>query len=677
MKLPLLFLFFVLFQGAVLVLKADEGMWLVNQFPADKVKKAYGFAPNKDWLNKVQLSSVKLGGGCSGSFISSSGLVMTNHHCVEECVEQLSSTSSNLIADGFYAKTLSDEKRCPDFEVQRLIEIKDVTAQVSAKLQGKQGEEFQKAKKQIISELESACTQGSSENFQCLVVTLYKGAQFHLYKYERYHDMRLVFVPEFKISFFGGDPDNFMFPRYDLDMALLRAYKEGKPVQNSHYFSWSKNPVKEGDLTFVTGNPGRTNRLSTVAELEFLRSTRTPDSLIYQSELRGVLTQARTSNEKIKIASHDILFGIENSIKNRWGGLKALNNQKLMDTKIKEEARLRTLSKEPFLAIEKAFHRYKEIYPSWRYLESGDGYSRLFRMAKILYRSGAELEKPNEKRFHEYTDSKIVRLKSEVFNETELNTDLEEMLIKFYFIKLREVLTPDHELVKKLFKNQSPEKLAHELVEKTKIKNLKARKELFGHRDLIEKAKDPLLDLVAIMDIESRKVREIYETEVDPVLIANYEKIANLRNKLYGTSVYPDATSTLRIAYGSIKGFKEGDHYVSPITRMGGVFERATGYEPFELPMSWIKTKDKINLETPFNLSSTNDIIGGNSGSPMINKEAEIVGLIFDGNIHSLGGDYFFDPELNRAVSVSGLGILEALKKVYKADRIVDELNTH
>jgi len=654
---------------------AEEGQWLVNKFPTGAVKKNYHFMPTQDWLEKVQLASVKLGGGCSGSFVSSQGLVMTNHHCAHECIEQLSTSTKNFIKDGFYASKLEEEKKCPEIEISRLVEIQDISTKVLTALKGKVGKDFQSAKKAIFAQLEGDCSQGNAEETRCNVVTLYKGGSYHLYKYERFQDVRLVFAPEFKIAFFGGDPDNFMFPRYDLDLSLLRVYKNNKPLENKNYFPWSKEKIKEGDLTFVSGNPGRTNRLSTVSELEFLRSVRIPDSLMYNSEQRGFITEYQKRNENAAMSTHDILFSIENSLKVNRGKLQALNSSKLMKAKQNEEAKLRKMNAEPFVAIEKAYARYMDFYKPWRYLEMGDGYSKLLRYTKIILRSGAELEKPNDQRFHEFSEAGLPEIKMELYSEAKIFDETEIFFLRNYFIKLREVLSPDHPLIRKLFKDISPENLASKLVKSSSLKDIKKRETLFGHKNLIAQSKDPFFAVVALMDEYARVARDQYESEVESVLLSSSEKIAQLRNKLFGTNTYPDATGTFRITYGTIQGYKENGNMINPITMIEGAFDRATGYDPFELPTSWLKAKSQLNLKTSFNLVTTNDIIGGNSGSPLINQKAEVIGLVFDGNIQSIGGDYYFDPEVNRAVSVAGEGIIEALKSVYKTDRIIKELN--
>jgi hypothetical protein len=653
--------------------QADEGMWLLNQFPAKMVKERYGFEPTTEWLHKVQLASAKLGGGCSGSFVSGQGLVMTNHHCAHECIEQLSTPEKNLVQDGFIAHKLADEKKCPAMEVNRLVGIIDVTKEVLHATKNLEGAEFQAARKAKIAELETACSQGQ-ESVRCDVVTLFHGGLYHLYKYERYQDVRLVFAPEFKIAFFGGDPDNFMFPRYDLDLAFLRVYKNQEAIKNENFFSWGSKPLKNGDITFVTGHPGRTNRLSTTADLAFTREISLPDSLMYNSENRGFLTEYQNRGGEAVLSSHDLLFGIENSLKVGRGKLEALNDQKLIRAKTKEEEALRKQVPNSFAAIDKAYSKWREFYTAWRYLEVLDGNSKFLYIAKILHRSGVELSKPNAKRFREFTEAKLPQLKLNLNSEAKIYTETETVLLKNYFVKLREMLSPDHELIKRLFKEKSPGELASYIVSRTKLGEISKREELFGNQDKISKSEDPLLKLVAQLDAFARPLRERYENEVESVLIAEHEKIAQARFKVYGTKSYPDATGTLRISIGQVKGYFEGGREVQPFTFIKGTFDRATGYEPFQLPASWITSAPKINQDVHFNMVTSNDIIGGNSGSPVINREREVVGLIFDGNIQSLGGDYYFDAQQNRAVSVVHTGIAELMKNVYKADSLIKEL---
>jgi hypothetical protein len=666
--------------------QADEGMWLLNQFPSKAVETKYGFKATKPWLDHVRLSSARLAGGCSGSFISKDGLVMTNHHCAHSCIEQLSNSKKDFVADGFYAKTLSDEVKCPEIEVNRLTDISDVTDQVTAATKGLSGREYFDAQKGIMSRIEKECAAGS-DNVRCDVVTLFHGGKYHLYKYQRYQDVRLVFAPEFAIAFFGGDPDNFMFPRYDLDLSLLRVYENGKPLQNPEYFRWSQKPAADGDLTFVTGHPGHTSRLLTMSELEFQRDVQLRRATLYLSELRGMLTEFQNRGPEEKRISDPLLFGVENSLKALKGRDEALLDKDFMAKKQAQENTLRKkvnanpkLKKEYGSAwdeIAKAEKRFNEIYPSYSLLERNRGFnSKLYGIAQTLVRAAVELPKPNEKRFREFAESKLPELKQDLFSEAPIYDELEIANLTFALTKVREGLGADDPAVKRILGQQSPAEIAAKIVKNTKLRNIDIRKSLFeGGQKAIESSKDPMIQFALLVDPEARAVRKKFEDDVESVLNKHGERVAKAQFAVYGSSTYPDATFTLRVSYGQIKGYKENDRQIKPITTFQGTFDRATGRDPFALPQSWLNSKSSLDMSTPMDFCSTNDIIGGNSGSPVINQNAEIVGLIFDGNIQSLGGDYGFDPSVNRAVAVHSSAITEALKKIYHADRIVNELN--
>jgi hypothetical protein len=660
-------------------------MWTLNGFPTKKVEKAYGFDATKEWLDHVRLSSARLAGGCSGSFVSKNGLVMTNHHCAHSCIEQLSKAGHDFVETGFYAKTQADEVRCPEIEVNRLLDISDVTARVNSATHGLTGKPFNDAQKGEMSKIEKECS-GGSDTVRCDVVTLYHGGQYNLYKYHRFQDVRLVFAPEFAIAFFGGDPDNFNFPRYDFDISFLRVYENGKPLDNPEYFKWSEKGGKEGDLTFVTGHPGRTSRLLTVSQLEFQRDTALPQFLISGSELRGYVTEFQNRGIEEKRISGSILFGIENSLKATKGKEQTLLDPKFFNKKRAEEEKFRAkVNSNPkwkkeygsaWAEIENAEADMKKIYVPLMYIENNRNmYSHLFGIAKTLVRLAQELPKPNEKRFREYADSNIPAVKQGLFSEAPIYPELETALLTFSLTKMREALTADNDFVKKTLGKKSPAQLAKELVDGSKLADVAYRKKLFeGGQKAIDESTDPMIRFAVLTDPEARTYRKKYEDEIEPILKRNSEKIAKAQFAVQGTNTYPDATFTLRISYGQIKGYDQASGHVDPITTLGGAFERNTGNDPFALPESWLKAKPRLTLETPFNFCSTNDIIGGNSGSPVINSKAEVVGLIFDGNIQSLGGDYAFDPSVNRAVAVHSAGILEILNNVYGAGRIVNDI---
>ncbi len=665
---------------------ADEGMWTFNGFPSDQVKEKYGFTPDTEWLEHVRLSSVRLAEGCSGSFVSPDGLVMTNHHCAHSCIEQLSTAARDYVAAGFYAKTLVEEVRCPEIEINQLTKITDVTARVAAVTKGLKEKEYNDALKAEMSKLEKECAEGTE--IRCDVVSLYHGGKYDLYRYKRFQDVRLVFAPEFAIAFFGGDPDNFMFPRYDLDLAFLRVYENDQPVRLKHYFKWSGEGAKNGDLVFVSGHPGGSSRLLTVAELEFERDFFLVKRQLYQAELRGLLTEFQNRGAEQKRYSNGLLFGIENSLKARRGMHERLLDKRFFAMKVaSEKAFRRNINSNPewrkayggaWDAIAGAQGELKKIWAPLTYLENGRGFSStLFHIARTLVRSAAELPKANEKRLREYADSNLPAVRQNLFSAAPIYDDLEIETLTFSLTKLREELGVDDPRVRKVLGTFSPRELAVSLIKGTKLRNVELRKSLFeGGQAAIEKSDDPMVVLARKIDTDARQIRTRYEDSIESVIKKNNELIARAQFAVYGASIYPDATFTLRLTYGQVKGYKDArsGKEIQPLTRIAGAFERNTGRDPFALPASWIKAKDRLDLNTPMNFCTTNDIIGGNSGSPVINRNAEIVGLVFDGNIESLGGEYGFDPAVNRAVAVHGSAIEEALRKIYHAERLVTEL---
>ncbi|MFL5318160.1 MAG: S46 family peptidase [Myxococcaceae bacterium] len=663
---------------------ADEGMWLLNNFPSDKVSAKYQFKPTQEWLDHVRLSSARLAGGCSGSFVSANGLVMTNHHCAHSCIEQLSTKQKDFVASGFFAKTEKDEVKCPEIEINQLTDITDVTDTLNKATAGKEGAEFNTILKAEMSKLEKSCA--TSDAVRCDVVTLYNGGKYHLYKYRRFQDVRLVFAPEFQIAFFGGDPDNFMFPRYDLDVSFLRVYDQGKPAKMDHFFKWSPNGAKDGELTFVSGHPGKTSRNSTIAELEYQRDIALPTRLFRLEELRGMLTEFQNRGPEQKRFSNATLFYVENSVKALKGRYEALTDKTFFATKVKDEQDLKAKvmanaqSKQQYGAawdnMSKAVAQLKDIRKPLTFIEQGAGFqSELFTHARHLVRSAEELPKANETRLREYTDGQLPALKQELASTAPIYDEFEIATLTFSLTKLREELKADDPFVKRVFGKESPKDIATRLVKGSKLKDPKVRMALFtGGQKAVDASKDPMIEFAKLVDPDARAVRKKYEDEIESVMKKSSEQIAKARFDAYGTSIYPDATFTLRLSYGAVKGYPENGKQVNPITTIAGLYDRATGRDPFALPKSWIDSKTKVDMNTPMNFCSTNDIIGGNSGSPVFDRARQIVGLIFDGNIQSLGGDYGFDETVNRTVAVHSSALVEALDKVYGAGRIATEL---
>ena len=665
-------------------LHADEGMWTYNNFPTDKVKAGYGFAPDQAWLDHVRLSSARFGQGCSASFVSPNGLIMTNHHCARSCVQNLSSAENNYIEKGFYARTAEEEKQCPALEINQLTEITDVTGKVGEATKGLSGGAFTDALDGAKARIEKECA--TSDKVHCEVVTLYNGGRYDLYKYRRYDDVRLVFAPEERIAFFGGDPDNFNFPRYDFDISFVRIYENGAPVHTDNYFRWSPNGSSAGDLTFVSGHPGRTEREKTIAQLEYERDRYLPQMTAWLAEYRGLLTEFQTRGAEQARTSNSTLFTVENSLKVYKGRQEALVDKQAFAAKAAEERSLqqkvdknRKWNAEYGRAwdnIAKAVVRERELDTPYLYIERGRGFqSKLYTQAKTLVRAAAELPKSNEKRLPEYVDSKLPTLRQGVASKAPIYGELEIETLTFSLTKLREVLGPDDPFVRKMFGPHSPREIATELVQGSRLNDPAVRQQLLdGGEAAIDASGDPMIVFAKQVDGYAREIRKKYEDEVDSIVKENGELLGKARFAAYGTSIYPDATFTLRLSYGSVKGWAEKGTEVKPYTELSGAYERATGRDPFRLPESWLEARSKLNLSTPMNLVTTNDIIGGNSGSPMINRRAEIIGLVFDGNIHSLGGDYWFDEKMNRTVAVDSRIILEGLDNIYGAKRLVSEL---
>ena len=664
-------------------LHADEGMWTFDNFPSKTVGEKYGFTPSQAWLDHVRLSSLRIAQGCSASFISPSGLVMTNHHCVVECLEQLSTPQHKFEEEGFQAKTSAEEGKCPDFELDQLIEIRDVTKEVQGALAGKTGDDANKALQAKRAELQQSC--GTDKSVRCDLVTLYHGGVYDLYRYKRYNDVRLVFAPEFSVAQFGGDPDNFNFPRYDFDISLVRAYEGDKPAVTKDYLHWSANGTKDGDLVFSSGNPGGTFRELTMAQLDFERDILYPNLIPIMSERRGLLEAFIARGAQQAHEADDELFFLENSFKVYFGRQEALLDPKFVADKEQEEQKLRAATAaDPKLAsyasawdeIARVQKERSELFVRNMMLTGRTFRGGLLGDAVTLVRAAEERPKPNRDRLPEYTDQALVNIQQELMAPAPVYKDLEELEIALEFTQIRRNLGTDDPFVKKMLGKDSPEQLAHKLVSGTRLEDPKVREELYkGGQSAIESSTDPMIRFAATINGDLLAVRKEYEAKVDAPTRAAAEKIAKARFAVYGTSVDPDATFTLRLSYGTVKGFKDAEgKFIEPYTHIGGLYERATGAPPYDLPESWLKAKSSLNLSLPMNLSTTNDITGGNSGSPLVDKDGKVVGLLFDGNIFSLGGDYGYDATTNRAIAVDSRALLEGLRKVYHADRIVDEI---
>ena len=658
---------------------AAEGMWTLDNLPTRALQSAYDFSPGEDWVRNAMRSSVRLAGGCSGSFVSGEGLVLTNAHCIVGCVQGLSSAENDRLNDGFVAGSRGEELQCPAEELNVLQEITDVTGRIAKATAGKSGREYIDARNAEVSRIEDECVAGDASGKRCDVVSLYAGGQHHLYAYKRYQDVRLVFSPEYSVGFFGGDPDNFNFPRYNLDMGLLRAYENGQPAKVEHHFRINPAGAQPGELTMVTGHPGRTQRQLTVAQLERVRDVDLINNLLLLAERRAMLAQySRGGEEAARQAQSDLTF-TENSYKVFRGQLQALLDPQVFAAKRREEAELRTAaeSSTPWDEIAQAQQVRRTLYYPHMLIGQQRAFdSRYFQFASILLRGGDERPKPNAERLPEFQDAGLARLEQTLFSKSPVYPEFETVKLTHSLSKFRELLGTDHPTVRQVFAGRSPEALAAELVGGTTLGDAAERERLWrGGKAAVDASQDPFIRLARALDAESRALRSRFESEVDAVEARNAESIARTRFAKYGTNVYPDATFTLRMSYGEVRGWNENGNEIAPYTQIGGVFERATGFAPYALPERWLEAKDELDLDARFNFVSTNDIIGGNSGSPVINRDAEVVGLAFDGNIHSLGGSFWYDETLNRTVSVHSAAMIEALDTVYDAGHLVEEMN--
>jgi hypothetical protein len=668
---------------------ADEGMWTFDNFPKATVKQKYGVDISDAWLSRVQRSITRLEGGCTGSFASPEGLVLTNHHCAMECVSELSSASDNLVENGFNSGGRAGERKCPGGLVSVLVGVEDISAQVNSATAGLPDAKANEVRKQTLSRLEAACTASKNKSgaSACESVTLYQGGQYFLYKYKRYDDVRLVFAPEQAIAAFGGDPDNFNFPRWSLDFSLMRVYENGKPARTPDYLRWRAEGPKAGDPVFVPGHPGSTSRLLTLEQLKFNRSVTFPQYIARNSELRGRMIEwGKTGDEPQRIVQENLL-GLENSLKVYRGLQSALLDDRLMDFKttrerelrerVKGDAKLAQQTGSAWDEVAKAQARYREIYDRYLYLESGTGFNTdLFVYARALVRSAAERAKPNEQRLREYADSNLSKLSAGLLAAAPIYPEFETLTFAFSLDKMREVLGPDDELVRRVLGKDSPDSLAARLVSGAKLADPAVRKALWdGGAAAIEASQDPMIGLARSIDPEARALRKVYEDEVQARVVASQEKIAKARFAAFGTNVYPDATFTLRLSYGDVRSWTEKGQPIEPFTKLSRLYERTTGQAPFSLPQRWLDARSKLDPNTPFNFVTTNDIVGGNSGSPAIDAQGRLVGLLFDGNIHSIAGSYWYDESLNRAVAVHPAIILTALREVYGAHALANEID--
>ncbi len=664
--------------------RADEGMWLLNQFPKPLVEQRYGFQVSDEFLDLLRTATVRITHG-TASFVSPEGLLFTNHHVGADCIQKLSSAQHDYFGNGFYAATSAEEKACPDTEVRVLMNIEDVTDKVQSAVKPQMsGAEANRARKNAMAAMEKECA--ASTGYTCDVVSFYSGGLYHLYQYKKYTDIRLVFAPEADIAAFGGDPDNYTYPRYCLDFSLFRVYENGKPVRPARYFRWSREGVKEGELIFVPGNPGTTGRLLTVAELEFSRDYRFPLWLRQlRSSIRATEVFGAASAEASRLA-RDLLFSQQNSFKRYDGFLAGLRDASLMELKRKEERELReAVSRDPKLAAEysrawqeiaAAYLEYRAFYKPHMLLETRAALtSDLFGIARRVLRYAMETAKPEDKRLREYAAANLPAMERAMYSPAPVDDRLEIAMLADYLRDLQQELGSENPEVVQALAGRPPQEAAQNYVSTSKLKEVAERKRLASSLSAAQASTDGMIQLARILDKPARLYRQHYEDQVEAALNSAAPKIARARFAVRGSADYPDATFTLRLTFGAVRGYKNAAGQPIPFTTtFEGLYKRATGKDPFKMPPRWVQGKSRLRLETPFNFVSTADTHGGNSGSPTLNTKGEIVGILFDGNLEGLPNNFIYTDERARSIHVSNLGILEALRKIYRADRVVKEL---
>ena len=657
---------------------AEEGLWAFDRPPSAALQAKYGFMPRPAWLDALRLSAVRVG-GASGSFVSSEGLVLTNHHVALSCVQDLSTEESDLVRNGFIARTRADERVCPGAEVRRLDSFEDVTDTVRSAIKSKADAAANAERNIAIAAIENQCS--ATTGLRCEVVTFYRGAAYELYRYRVWTDVRLVFAPETRVAFFGGDPDNFVYPRFDLDFALMRVYDGGTPLRPAHYLTWTGHGASEGDLVFAVGHPYSTDRLVTIAQLELDRDARYPLMIAGAKREQRILQQFGAQSAEATRRAADELLGTENWLKAMLGEYKALQEPALMRKRSDEEALLRKSFRgaagevDPWKRIEAATHdQARVLKESWAV---GYGYGTLFSIAGRIVEMVEERALPDGERLPDYRDSAIPRLLLRLMSDAPIYKDLEIARLAGLWQEAAELLGPQHPFVKIVLDGKSPLAAATSAIEATRVDRVEERRKLIeGGAAAVNASADQLIVLARAVYPLRRRLSKYKEIEVETPIRQAADELGQLRFKLFGTDAYPDATGTLRLSYGTVRGY-DADGILMPWrTNFWGLFGRRDafgGMPPFDLPAQWLDKQRELELSTPLNFVSTLDIIGGNSGSPVVDRKGELIGLIFDGNLEGLGGLY--TDTKTRAIAVDARAILEALIKVYGARALAAELS--
>ncbi|MBF0665368.1 MAG: S46 family peptidase [Brevundimonas sp.] len=666
---------------------AEEGMWTFDNFPIARANQTLGTDIDQAWLDRVRLASVKFG-GCSAGIVSGEGLVMTNNHCVASCVANLSTQAVNYAETGFAPRSREEELKCPGGSAEILTEISDITERMHAAGAGLEGQEFTRARDAEAGRIEQEACAGDA-SFRCQVVSLYRGGQFKLYKYRRYTDVRLAWAPEDRAATFGGDLDNFSFPRFAIDAAFIRLYENGQPVATPTHFTWKADNPVEGTPVFVSGSPGSTQRLLTMDQLTTIRDVVLPLDQLIASELRGRLIRFSEESEENAFIAMDPISGVENTYKRGRGRMAALVDPAFMRMKAEAEADFRRRAGgiagagDPWSELAEVQAATRELYPATALLEGGTGLgttsvgggSQLFSWARTLVRAAQEREKPSAERLPEYAESRLAAVQNGLFAERPVYPSLEQVRLEWWLSKTREWLTVDDPRVRALLGRESPEGLSARLVEGTGLADPAVRRALWeGGLAAVEASDDPMIRYLLSIQDETRAVRSAWESRVEAPTARASEELAGLRFQAYGDSVYPDATGTLRLTYGRIEGTDVPGQRFGAFTTFAGLWDRATGAPPFDVAPRLLAAKDRINPETVMNMAVSSDTIGGSSGSPVVTEDFEIVGANFDSTVLTQRNAYGYDVNVNRSVVVTTAAVTAALRDVYGMERLVEEL---
>jgi hypothetical protein len=669
---------------------ADEGMWTFDNPPRPLWKARYGFVPSDAWLDHLRLSSVKLIEGTTGgsaAFVSPDGLLLTNQHVAAGQLQKLSTAGRDLVRDGFYAATRGEELKCPDLEATVLVSYENVTDRVRAAVESGAGDaQAAAARRAVIAGIERESNQATGLRSE--VVTLYSGGEYWLYRYKRYADVRIVFAAEEQIAYFGGDYDNFTFPRHDLDVAFLRVYENGQPARTPHYLRWSPTGARDGDFVVLSGNPGSTDRLLTHTQITYQRDVgNLLQRRVWESRRASLTAYARSGAEAARRAA-GLIRSLENSLKRLVGQQSGLENPRVLQAKEQQERALRgAVSQSPewqrayggaWEQIDNVYRELPKMAP--RLAFSTLSVSRVGGYASTLVRYAAEIVRVNDERLDEFRDSRLESIRFALLSEAPVYPDLEQAILAGWLAEARAALGDNDAFVKAALDGQTPEEAARAAISGTTLGNVSARKALLeGGAQAIASSRDPLIALARRVEPVVRELRRWQDQRLRSVEATAGQQIAEARFAVYGKTVYPDATFTLRLGYGRVAGYEEDTTLVPPVTTFYGLFDRAAGFgekPPFDLPPRWRAGRDKLNLSTPLNFAYTGDTIGGNSGSPVVNRQGELVGLNFDSNQQKLPNRYLYidDAEGSRAVAVHGAAIIEALSRLYGADALLKEL---